>query len=211
MTADRALRPALQHVDRELEIDQPARPELHVALAGGAPKVDLHLEVAEGLHRGQGELSEVEIRYRRDGDERVIRTTEPTRVLGNFRRLESPLHLRGIDTVVLDKTGTVTEGTPAVVSVMSLGSIGKEEVLAHAAALRRDHERRDEHNRRHGDRGRCAALPPRPLLLRARRDPSGHQHRRTKQPPRAKIVEPGRVIIARIEPFVSVGPAAPVP
>jgi len=41
-----------------------------------------------------------------------------------------------VNTVVLDKTGTVTEGTPAVVSVMSLGSIGKTEVLEYAAALR---------------------------------------------------------------------------
>jgi P-type Cu+ transporter len=45
-----------------------------------------------------------------------------------------------VNTVVLDKTGTVTEGTPAVVSAMSLGSMGKDEVLAYAAALERHSE-----------------------------------------------------------------------
>ena len=45
-----------------------------------------------------------------------------------------------VNTVVLDKTGTVTEGTPALVSVMSLGSHGKAEVLAYAAALERHSE-----------------------------------------------------------------------
>jgi Cu+-exporting ATPase len=45
-----------------------------------------------------------------------------------------------VNTVVLDKTGTVTEGTPAVVSVMSLGSMGEAEVLAYAAALEKHSE-----------------------------------------------------------------------
>jgi Cu+-exporting ATPase len=45
-----------------------------------------------------------------------------------------------VNTVVLDKTGTVTEGTPAVVSVMSLGSMNGAEVLAYAAALERHSE-----------------------------------------------------------------------
>lgn len=45
-----------------------------------------------------------------------------------------------VNTVVLDKTGTVTEGTPAVVSVMSLGSMGKAEVLSYAAALEKHSE-----------------------------------------------------------------------
>jgi P-type Cu+ transporter len=45
-----------------------------------------------------------------------------------------------VNTVVLDKTGTVTEGTPAVVSAMSLGSMGKTEVLAYAAALEKHSE-----------------------------------------------------------------------
>lgn len=45
-----------------------------------------------------------------------------------------------VNTVVLDKTGTVTEGTPAVVSVMSLGSMDKAEVLGYAAALEKHSE-----------------------------------------------------------------------
>jgi Cu+-exporting ATPase len=45
-----------------------------------------------------------------------------------------------VNTVVLDKTGTVTEGTPAVVSVMSLGSMDGPEVLAYAAALEKHSE-----------------------------------------------------------------------
>jgi Cu+-exporting ATPase len=45
-----------------------------------------------------------------------------------------------VNTVVLDKTGTVTEGTPAVLSVMSLGSMGKDDVLAYAAALEKHSE-----------------------------------------------------------------------
>src|SRR5678815_4550922 len=45
-----------------------------------------------------------------------------------------------VNTVVLDKTGTVTEGTPAVASVMSLGSMDRAEVLAYAAALEKHSE-----------------------------------------------------------------------
>ena len=45
-----------------------------------------------------------------------------------------------VSTVVLDKTGTVTEGTPVVVSIMSLGSMGKADVLGYAAALEKHSE-----------------------------------------------------------------------
>ncbi len=41
----------------------------------------------------------------------------------------------GLDTVVLDKTGTLTEGRPSVVSVTSLGSFGRDEALGLAAAV----------------------------------------------------------------------------
>ncbi|MET1034643.1 MAG: heavy metal translocating P-type ATPase [Arthrobacter sp.] len=41
---------------------------------------------------------------------------------------------RRIDTVLLDKTGTLTEGRLAVVGVLPLGSLAKDSVLAHAAA-----------------------------------------------------------------------------
>ncbi|MEO8910275.1 MAG: heavy metal translocating P-type ATPase [Gemmatimonadaceae bacterium] len=45
-----------------------------------------------------------------------------------------------VNTVVLDKTGTVTEGTPTVARVTSLGSLGKGEILSFAAALERHSE-----------------------------------------------------------------------
>jgi Cu+-exporting ATPase len=45
-----------------------------------------------------------------------------------------------IDTVVLDKTGTVTEGAPAVARVIALGSFSESEVLSYAAALERHSE-----------------------------------------------------------------------
>ena len=42
-----------------------------------------------------------------------------------------------VNTVVLDKTGTVTEGTPAVASVTSLGALEHEDILGYASALER--------------------------------------------------------------------------
>ena len=45
-----------------------------------------------------------------------------------------------VDTVVLDKTGTVTEGVPAVAQVISLGPLSEAEILAYAAALERHSE-----------------------------------------------------------------------
>lgn len=45
-----------------------------------------------------------------------------------------------VDTVVLDKTGTVTEGTPAVARVIAFGSLTDTEVLSYAAALERHSE-----------------------------------------------------------------------
>jgi Cu+-exporting ATPase len=45
-----------------------------------------------------------------------------------------------VDTVVLDKTGTVTEGTPAVAHVTALGSLSEAEILAYAASLERHSE-----------------------------------------------------------------------
>ncbi|MGH9424183.1 MAG: copper-translocating P-type ATPase, partial [Thermoanaerobaculia bacterium] len=61
--------------------------------------------------------------------------------LGLLIKGGEPLQRAGdVNTVVLDKTGTVTEGTPTVVSVMSLGSMGTVEVLAYAAALEKHSE-----------------------------------------------------------------------
>jgi Cu+-exporting ATPase len=45
-----------------------------------------------------------------------------------------------VDTVVLDKTGTVTEGTPAVARVTALGPLSEAEIIAYAAALERHSE-----------------------------------------------------------------------
>jgi Cu+-exporting ATPase len=45
-----------------------------------------------------------------------------------------------VDTVVLDKTGTVTEGAPAVARVMVSGPLSESEILAYAAALERHSE-----------------------------------------------------------------------
>ncbi len=45
--------------------------------------------------------------------------------------------LARVDTVVMDKTGTVTFGTPRVTDVLSLDGLGETEVLARAAAVER--------------------------------------------------------------------------
>jgi Cu+-exporting ATPase len=45
-----------------------------------------------------------------------------------------------VDTVVLDKTGTVTEGVPAVARVNALGPLSEAEILACAASLERHSE-----------------------------------------------------------------------
>jgi P-type Cu+ transporter len=45
-----------------------------------------------------------------------------------------------VDTVVLDKTGTVTEGAPAVARVIALGPFSESEILVYAAALERQSE-----------------------------------------------------------------------
>jgi P-type Cu+ transporter len=58
-----------------------------------------------------------------------------------FKGGESLERLARIDTVVLDKTGTLTEGKPAVVKIFSAQGSHDDEVLAHAAAL----EQRSEH------------------------------------------------------------------
>jgi Cu+-exporting ATPase len=45
-----------------------------------------------------------------------------------------------VDTVVLDKTGTVTEGAPAVVRVIATGNVSESEILGVAASLERHSE-----------------------------------------------------------------------
>lgn len=54
-----------------------------------------------------------------------------------FRDAAAIESLRAIDTVVVDKTGTLTEGKPALKTVVSLGKLPRAELLAMAAALER--------------------------------------------------------------------------
>jgi Cu+-exporting ATPase len=53
---------------------------------------------------------------------------------------ESLQKAHALDTVVLDKTGTVTRGEPAVTDVLPVAGIGEEELLAVAAAVERGSE-----------------------------------------------------------------------
>jgi Cu+-exporting ATPase len=52
-----------------------------------------------------------------------------------FRNAEALEHLREIDTMVLDKTGTLTEGRPEVVSVIPVDDVAESELLRFAASL----------------------------------------------------------------------------
>jgi Cu+-exporting ATPase len=45
-----------------------------------------------------------------------------------------------VDTLVVDKTGTLTEGKPAVVAVRAVGGVGEDELLRFAASLERASE-----------------------------------------------------------------------
>lgn len=49
--------------------------------------------------------------------------------------------LEKVDTLVIDKTGTLTEGRPKLIAVETVGGIGEDELLALSAAV----ERRSEH------------------------------------------------------------------
>lgn len=51
--------------------------------------------------------------------------------------LEAAHHL---DTIVLDKTGTITEGRPVLTDIIPLGAVGEEEVLRWAAAVEQGSE-----------------------------------------------------------------------
>ena len=55
----------------------------------------------------------------------------------NAAALETAAH---IDTVVLDKTGTLTKGEPEVTDIVIAGAMGEDEVLALAAAVERESE-----------------------------------------------------------------------
>jgi Cu+-exporting ATPase len=57
-----------------------------------------------------------------------------------FRNAEAIEMLRKVDTIVVDKTGTLTEGKPALVSITAAAGVRDEEILAAAAALERGSE-----------------------------------------------------------------------
>jgi len=57
-----------------------------------------------------------------------------------FRNAEAIEHLKKVDTLVVDKTGTLTEGKPKLVSVAAAEGFGDNEVLALAAAVERGSE-----------------------------------------------------------------------
>ncbi len=57
-----------------------------------------------------------------------------------FRDAAAIEHLREVDTLIVDKTGTLTEGKPAFHSVISAGGLPEDEVLRIAASLDRGSE-----------------------------------------------------------------------
>jgi Cu+-exporting ATPase len=57
-----------------------------------------------------------------------------------FRNAEAIETLRAVDTLVVDKTGTLTEGKPKLVGVTTLGGLAENEVLRIAASLERGSE-----------------------------------------------------------------------
>ena len=57
-----------------------------------------------------------------------------------FRSAEAIEALRNVDTLVLDKTGTLTQGRPALSEVVALGEFSQDVVLACAAGLERASE-----------------------------------------------------------------------
>lgn len=57
-----------------------------------------------------------------------------------IKNAEGLERMEKVDTVVVDKTGTLTEGKPKVTKVVSLGSYGEDDVLRLAASLERGSE-----------------------------------------------------------------------
>ncbi|RPJ48766.1 MAG: heavy metal translocating P-type ATPase, partial [Candidatus Latescibacterota bacterium] len=57
-----------------------------------------------------------------------------------FKNAEAIEVMRKVDTLVVDKTGTLTEGRPKLVSVVAAGGTGESELLRDAASLERGSE-----------------------------------------------------------------------
>ena len=59
---------------------------------------------------------------------------------GGFNQnAESPERLEKVNTLVVDKTGTLTEGAPTVTGIISLKPGGEEALLRVTAAVEKDH------------------------------------------------------------------------
>ncbi len=57
-----------------------------------------------------------------------------------FKNAESIEMMRKVDTLVVDKTGTLTEGKPRLVAVKAIDGFAEEDLLKHAASLERGSE-----------------------------------------------------------------------
>ncbi|MCK8188337.1 HAD family hydrolase, partial [Erwinia amylovora] len=54
-----------------------------------------------------------------------------------FRNAEAIELLRGVDTIVVDKTGTLTEGRPRVTAIVPAGGFDEDELLRLVASVER--------------------------------------------------------------------------
>ncbi|NLG68491.1 MAG: cation-translocating P-type ATPase, partial [Firmicutes bacterium] len=106
----------------------------------------------------------------------IVRTSGEAATRGILMRSGEAFHLlRSVDVVVLDKTGTITEGRPRVVAVHAAGG-DPHQLLALAASA----EQRSEHP-----------------LARAIVQAAGEQGLRPSEPDRLRAV-PGRGVVARV-------------
>src|SRR5205085_12239168 len=80
---------------------------------------------------------------------------------------ESLERIRALTTVVLDKTGTVTVGKPAVTDVVALGDLSEGEVLRLAAGVERASEHPLGQAVVRGTAARGLPLPPTPTVFRS--------------------------------------------
>jgi Cu+-exporting ATPase len=77
-----------------------------------------------------------------------------------FRRAEAIERLNGVDTVLLDKTGTLTLGRPVLTRLLALGGRGEDELLRYAAAAESGSEHPLGTALREAAHARALAVPP---------------------------------------------------
>ena len=109
-----------------------------------------------------------------------------------IRDAESLERLEKADTLVIDKTGTLTEGRPALSAAITLGHVEEERWLSLAASL----ERSSEHPAGERDRGRRRR--PRPSHRAGRRVRIDHGTRRSRARRRIRGARRERGAAARI-------------